>query len=79
MISVGSTSAGAAICTGSSAAQSAVSRSAPERPASSDSQVHGDAADRVVAPIPVTTTRVFDMFVHSSVVDMPHPWRVLTA
>ena len=56
---VGSTAAGAAICTGSGTlVQSSGSRTAPLRPASSDSQVEATSPPSgVVAPSPVTTTR----------------------
>ena len=54
----GSTTAGAAILAGSSAAQSSVRARAPLRPASIDSHVVATSPPRgVVAPRPVTTTR----------------------
>src|SRR5580693_614509 len=55
----GSAAAHAAIRAGSSAAQSSVSWRTPLRPASSDSQVLATSAPTgVIAPRPVTTTRV---------------------
>src|SRR5580704_15536765 len=55
----GSAAAHAAILAGSSAAQSSVSWRTPLRPASSDSQVLATSAPTgVIAPRPVTTTRV---------------------
>src|SRR5882757_6797231 len=66
--SVGSTAAGAAIFTGSSSTQSAVSSFAPDRPANTPSQVLATSPPTgVVAPSPVTTTRVFDMVTSSFV------------
>ena len=60
--SPGSTATGAAILTGRSAAQSSVRARTPERPASRASQVLGASPPSgVVAPIPVTTTRVLDI------------------
>src|ERR1700754_1314036 len=69
MTSVGSTAAGAAIWQARFCTQSSVSRLAPERPASSPSQVLDTSPPSgVVAPSPVITTRVFDILV-------PHPSR----